>query len=94
MENALRGEPCIDASEELAAEEHMDETVILALRLVDGLEYAEFEQRFGLDLKKVYDQAIAASVEDGLLEQDERGIRLKPQALLVGNRVFERFLRD
>ena len=74
-------------------DQRMDETMMLGLRLVEGVAYAEFARRFGVELGTVYGAQIAEASEDGLLEVDARGIRLTPRGRLLGNRVFSAFLR-
>jgi len=68
------------------------ETMILGLRLLDGVSRAAFRQRFGLDPVSLYPEAIAESQELGLLQVDEDRIRLTRRGLLLGNQVFMRFL--
>ncbi len=70
----------------------MGETMMLTLRLAEGMAWAEFAGRFGVELRAVYGQTIDELAEDGLLQADERGIRLTPRGRLLGNRVFGAFL--
>jgi len=68
------------------------ETMILGLRLIEGVSRAEFRARFGADPADLYPAAIAESQADGLLEVDEAWIRLSARGRLLGNQVFLRFL--
>jgi len=77
----------------LNRDQHMDETMMLGLRLVEGVRHADFFRRFGVRLGDVYDAEIAGLVHDGLLEADGRGVRLTPRGRLLGNRAFAAFLR-
>jgi oxygen-independent coproporphyrinogen III oxidase len=90
----------VEAGRDVVAEEEcpdrnqrMDETMMLGLRLVEGVSHEAFARRFGVGLADVYGTEIAELVEDGLLQVDERGIRLTPRGRLLGNRVFAAFLR-
>jgi len=90
----------VEAGRDLVAEEEcpdrdqrMDETMMLGLRLIDGVSHETFVRRFGVDLSDVYGAEIADLSEDGLLQADERGIRLTARGRLLGNRVFAAFLR-
>jgi len=74
-------------------DQRMDETMMLGLRLIEGVDYASFAQRFGTDLREVYGAAIAEMTVNGLLVADARGIRLSRRGRLLGNRVFAAFLR-
>lgn len=86
------GLPPVEETEELTVEREMSDTIILGLRLLEGVDLASFAARFGRDLRDVY----AAEVEDllarGLLAFDLGRLRLTERALPVANRVFARFL--
>ena len=73
--------------------QRMDETMMLGLRLTEGVSHDAFAERFGVALGVVYGAQIAEAVDDGLLEADDRGIRLTARGRLLGNRVFAAFLR-
>jgi oxygen-independent coproporphyrinogen-3 oxidase len=70
----------------------MAETVFLALRLREGLEIAAFERRFGVDIKRVFGNAIEETMALGLTEQVDGWLRVKDEAVLVGDEAFVRFL--
>jgi len=90
---AIAGEPVVVTDEKLDQAARQDETVMLALRLADGLEWCEFSERFGLDARLVYVAQIAELCDAGLLLVDELGMRLTARGRLLGNRVFGAFLR-
>jgi oxygen-independent coproporphyrinogen-3 oxidase len=70
----------------------MAETVILGLRLISGITWERFANRFGCDLRDVFAERIRRLTGAGLLEADERGLRLTSRGLPVANRVFQEFL--
>ncbi len=70
----------------------MGDTVILGLRLLEGVSLADFRRRFGTDLLDVYGPAVGELREQGLLALEDGRLRLTPRALPVANRVFMRFL--
>ena len=84
--SAVEGQEAIDGSLEMA------ETMILGLRLVEGVCFREFKARFGRDPTELYGNEIRELVNLGLLEADGSGIRLTQRGRLLGNEVFERFL--
>lgn len=88
-----RAETTLVDAEETDRNLRMDETMMLGLRLVEGVTHRRFEVRFGVSLDAVYGGRIAALVADGLLVRDIRGVRLTPRGRLLGNRVFAEFLR-
>jgi oxygen-independent coproporphyrinogen-3 oxidase len=89
-----RGEQAVAAREHIGRATEMSETVILGLRLCQGVSFAEFQVRFGLPLDQVFGEALGELVQLGLLEMDCGAIRLTPRGRLLGNEVFERFLLD
>ena len=82
----------VGESETVSAAQEMADTVILRLRLVEGIRFEAFEARFGHPLLRVYGPQVDRLVMLGLLERDERGIRLTRRGRLLGNEVFEQFL--
>ena len=68
------------------------ESVILGLRLEEGIGFASFTHRFGIELPVLYRQQIKELTGVGLIAADGRGIRLTPRGRLLGNEVFLRFL--
>lgn len=73
-------------------EREMSETVILALRLREGLDISSFEQRYGRPLAAVFGDALAETQALGLVEIDAGRLRLKEEAVLLGDEAFMRFL--
>ncbi|HKV84459.1 MAG TPA: radical SAM family heme chaperone HemW [Ktedonobacterales bacterium] len=72
----------------------MTETAFLGLRLVEGLDLARFERRFGVTFDAHFGARLAALDGYGLLERSDGTIRLSERGLLLGNEVFERLLPE
>jgi oxygen-independent coproporphyrinogen-3 oxidase len=72
----------------------MAETVILALRLREGLDLAAFERRFGVTLDAVYADAVRETLELGLTERLGNRLRLRDEAVMLGDEAFLRFLPE
>jgi len=70
----------------------MAETAFLALRLRQGLEIASFERRFGVDIRRVFGRAIEETMALGLTEQAAGWLRVRDDAVLLGDEAFMRFL--
>ncbi|MEN6479358.1 MAG: radical SAM family heme chaperone HemW [Anaerolineales bacterium] len=87
------GQGVIASAETLSPEERLDETVMLGLRLVRGIGWADLERRLGVDARALYAPIIAEQQALGLLAVDDWGMRLTPRGRLLGNRVFAAFLR-
>lgn len=89
----MAGEDVVAEVEETDRARAMGETMMLGLRLTMGVTWESFHRRFGVSLHEVYSQEITELREQGLLEIDDKGIRLTPKGRLLGNRVFAAFLR-
>jgi oxygen-independent coproporphyrinogen-3 oxidase len=89
-----KGKSATAGRESLDLATERSETMILGLRLCNGMALAEFEQRFGVSPVQEYADQIADLIQLGLLELDGTGIRLTPRGRLLGNEVFERFLPE
>ena len=74
-------------------EREMSETVILALRLREGLDLAAFEARYGVSLQQAFAAPLEETTALGLVEltADNR-LRLRDEAVLLGDEAFMRFL--
>lgn len=70
----------------------MGETVMLGLRLTEGLDLEWFRRRFGRGLQEVYPEPLQRLVGLGLLERGPGHVRLTRRGRQVGNRVFAEFL--
>lgn len=68
------------------------ETLMMGLRLAEGVGEADFRARFGVGLAEVYGATIAGLAETGLVLWDGNCLRLSPQGRLLGNQVFGAFL--
>ena len=88
---ALNGESLVEESECASRSQEISETLILGLRLMDGVPKESFRQRFGIELCELYGQEIAYLVQADLLEDTDDCIRLTKRGRLLGNEVFARF---
>ncbi len=87
------GMPLEAFSEDVAAATAMGETMMLGLRLVDeGVGFDRFAALHGRDLRVVFAEPLRDLEDWELVERDAGCVRLTPRGLMVGNRVFERFL--
>ena len=70
----------------------MGETMMMGLRLMEGVSGERFRARFGLTLESVFGTEIRELEELGLLERDEARWKLTVRGKLLGNEVFQRFV--
>jgi len=83
----------IDYHSHLSAVEHEEEALFLGLRLTDGIPLAEFQTRFGFDLRERYRRQIAHLNDAGLVELVTDRFRLTPRGWMLSNEVFTELLR-
>ncbi|MBM3155784.1 MAG: radical SAM family heme chaperone HemW [Chloroflexi bacterium] len=84
--------PLHELDEAIGPELHLSETVILGLRLSEGIATDAIKSHFGIDILKRYGSEISELSDLGLVECINRRIRLTPRGRLLGNEVFRRFL--
>lgn len=83
-----KGRPAWVEAEGLDRQRSFRETVIMGLRLLDGLDLAELRQRFGIELHQHYGPALDRLLAQGLLELSDQRLRLTTRALPVANQVL------
>ena len=70
----------------------MGETMMLGLRLAEGVAASGFKARFGVELRDTFGPPIHELEGAGLLQWDDVSLVLTPRGRLLGNEVFQRFL--
>jgi len=82
------GQPAWVEAEALGREASFRETVIMGLRLLEGVELQELRERFGLDPHQYYGRTLERLLARGLLEETATHLRLTAPALPVANQVL------
>ncbi len=80
--------------EEIPRELEMAETMILGLRLGEGVAFKRFADRFGEDARDKYATTLRIVADLGLVESLEDRVRLTSRGRLLSNEVFWRFLPE
>jgi oxygen-independent coproporphyrinogen-3 oxidase len=70
----------------------MGETIMMNLRMLDGIKLSAFQQRFGASLESVYAEAIEKLRKINLIEIRDNHLRLTPEGVLLSNEVFQEFI--
>ncbi|MCS7289326.1 MAG: coproporphyrinogen III oxidase family protein, partial [Roseiflexus sp.] len=86
------GDPPVVEVVELTPRDLAAETMFMGLRLNAGVSFAHFRDRCGVDMDAIFGAELADLADEGLIERDERGVRLTRRGRMLGNRVFERFV--
>jgi oxygen-independent coproporphyrinogen-3 oxidase len=90
----IRAMPQITFVDELTPALQMADTAILALRLHDGLDVADFERRYATMLETAYGSQISELTSLGMLERSNGRLRLTDRGRYLANEVFVRLLPD
>ncbi|MEO8457711.1 MAG: coproporphyrinogen III oxidase family protein, partial [Chloroflexota bacterium] len=90
----IRAMPQVTFVDELSLELQMADTAILALRLHDGLDVADFERRYGKPVEAQFGEQIAEFTSLGFLERADGRVRLTDRGRYVANEVFLKLLPD
>lgn len=70
------------------------ETMMMGLRLAEGVAAARFHDAFGVRLEDVYAPVLKQFSDIGLISWDGERVRLTTRGRLLGNQVFAAFLLD
>lgn len=79
-------------SHQVTQDEKMEEQMFLGLRKTEGVSFKEFQSKFSMPMKNIYGDIIQQLVNEGLIIEDEVGVRLTRKGRFVGNEVFRHFL--
>jgi len=87
-------EPIIDEYEEISPEERLGETVMLSLRLCEGLDTRAFAQRFHRDFDELFGAKLAPFRQAGLVERRGDQVCLTPRGMWLSNAVLAELLEN
>lgn len=77
---------------DIEPDEELFETVMLGLRMAEGVDRAEFEKRHGTDIVTRYAPIIVELELDGMIVADETHVRLTERGMDFQNEVLVKFL--
>ncbi len=89
---ALEGARLVVESERLSPRAALGETMMLGLRLADGVDLDALSMRFGLDLRRLYRAALRQAVSAGLATLDGNRLRPTLRGMLLNNELAALFL--
>ena len=76
----------------LTKDNQIEETLFLGLRMTEGIEKKKFHETFRVSVDTVYGGVLEKLKGKGLIEEDEKRIRLTPRGIDVSNYVLAEFL--
>jgi oxygen-independent coproporphyrinogen-3 oxidase len=89
---ALGGETIPAEAERLEGAALVGEAAMLALRTSEGVEFAAFAERYGVDFPSFYARELARLVRDGLIVPSTTHAALTPRGRFIANDVCAAFL--
>ncbi len=78
----------IDSKVAVKGEALADDYVMLAMRLSEGVNAADFNAKFGIDFNEKYGKLLDDYVDDGFVEKDEKGYRFTSAGMFVSNYIL------
>lgn len=78
--------------EAVSGRQEMEDTMMLGLRLLEGVDFQRFLRRFGCDARDIFAAAIDGLSALGLVICDDKRIRLSHRGFPLANLVFSEFL--
>lgn len=91
-ERMKRGKQPFDEVEELSAKDKARETLVMWLRMTDGVDLDKFTKVTGSCVDDLCGKAVHSMVEEGLLNRTENRLGLASDALFICNSVFSELL--
>jgi oxygen-independent coproporphyrinogen III oxidase len=88
---ALGKAPVVNAME-VGKRQEMEDTMILGLRLLPGVSFNDFKQRFGRDPRDVFSKELDRLRELELIICDDQSVRLSERGFPVANNIFAEFI--
>ncbi|MFS8640229.1 MAG: radical SAM family heme chaperone HemW [Symbiobacteriaceae bacterium] len=91
-DEVLSGRLPVDRREPVDPDRERRETMILGLRLTEGVDCRRFAARFGVTPDEAFPAEVDALVREGWLVREDGRLRLSRRAVPVANSVLERFV--
>ena len=82
----------VEFSEKLEPRQAMGETLMLGLRMLQGMDIQPFEERFQTSFDKIYGNVVSPLLEKNLITLDKNRIALSPKGLFLADSVILEFM--
>lgn len=89
---AEQGQSLWDAEEPLDHETYFRETVMIGLRLIEGVDTEALYRRFGIDVRSYYGKTLTRLIDQNLIELHDAWLRLSKTGLPLANMVMAEFV--
>ena len=92
IHSAFSLQPLIEGSEKLDGNKVMGETVMMGLRMLEGINLQNFKKRFGVEIQSTFSDVISRLLSNNLIIFDNGNLKLTHKGLLFYNDVSAEFL--
>lgn len=92
IEAMNRGGGVFEEEENLKSRDRLGETMMMRLRLTEGVSREEVLAQTGFDFLDTYQNEISQLKKEGLIETDSNWLKLSPRGIFLGDLVASRFL--
>ena len=82
----------IENLDTLTFSDEISETMMMGMRLNQGIKLEKFKQKFGKTIYEIFNNEIKKLKKLNLIEINETHIRLSSKGRLLGNEVFQEFI--
>ncbi len=82
----------VSFAERLSRERRASEILIMALRMTRGISRKEFRERSGFDLMELFERQVNSLVKTGLVNLDDKRVRLTTRGTLLADSVMLEFV--
>ena len=91
-DDGASGEGTLWEPERLDRKTQISEALFMGLRMTEGIELRRFEKRYGISVQELYQNKLKTLKAQGMIDISNRYLRLTPDGMRFGNRVFETFV--
>ena len=92
LEYVNAGVDIIEDDYTISPEEKADEYIMLRLRLTEGLNVAEFKEKFGIDFGERFAKELKLYINNGFMEYNNGHYSFTPKGMYVSNYILSTFL--
>jgi len=85
-------QPVFDEGEALSTPASFRETVIMGLRMLEGISISTLKERFGLDVRELYGATLQRFLNDGYLVITNDKLKLSPKGMPVANQILSELI--
>ncbi|NOX25292.1 MAG: radical SAM family heme chaperone HemW [Deltaproteobacteria bacterium] len=85
---AMAGRDSYTDSENLTNEASFRESVIMGLRMLDGVSLARLRARYGINPQDYYGARLQLFIDQGMINMDNKSLKLTARALPVANQIL------